>query len=316
MYNACKSVFPESVLIGCYYHYKAALVRYLKNLKLFKGGNKKNLKVLVSILGMLPINYNGDIEYCYKILLNLENDSRFSKLKIFFDYFRKEWIPNFENNMLYYKLIPKPCRANTSLENYNKYLKENLDYKKCVEWINLLNFLKNEEVRITNNLINDEKNFIGTINGNSKPNINDINLKEIEENISLLNINEVKWIKWIFNSCRYDSFITLYITTFEKYLRDNLADCNMFINSLNKVALDLIHDPGSYSRFDFWKECHNYGLDVPNKFTSLYLKEGYISGLFSIYNNNDKFYIKTDIINQCFKCWFYKEKKMYILNAL
>ena len=35
---------------------------------------------------------------------------------------------NFENKMLYYKLIPKTCRANTSLENYNRYLKENLDY--------------------------------------------------------------------------------------------------------------------------------------------------------------------------------------------
>ena len=78
--------------------------------------------------------------------------------------------------MLYYKLIPKTCRANTSLENYNRYLKENLDYKKSVEWINLLNFLKNEEVRITNNLINDEKNFTNSINDNYKPNINDINL--------------------------------------------------------------------------------------------------------------------------------------------
>ena len=104
--------------------------------------------------------------------------------------------------MLYDKLIPKTCRANTSLENYNRYLKENLDYKKSVEWINLLNFLKNEEVRITNNLINDEKNFTNSINDNYKPNINDINLNEIEEKISLLNINEVNWIKWKFNSCR------------------------------------------------------------------------------------------------------------------
>ena len=62
----------------------------------------------------------------------------------------------------------------------------------------------------------------------------------------------------------------------------------MLINSLNKVALELIYEPGSYSRFEFWKGCDNYGLDVPNKFTSLYLKEGYISFLFSISNNNNK----------------------------
>ena len=87
------------------------------------------------------------------------------------------------------------------------------------------------------------------------------------------------------------------------------------VNSLNKVALDLIHSTESFSRFQFWKECDNNGLDVPNKFTSLYLKEGYISGLFTIFNNNDIFCIKTDITNQCFKCGYYKEKKIYIRNA-
>ena len=87
------------------------------------------------------------------------------------------------------------------------------------------------------------------------------------------------------------------------------------INSLNKVALELIYDTESLSRFQFWKECDNNGLDVPDKFTSLYLKGGYISGLFTIFNNNDIFCIKTDIINQCFKCGYYKEKKIYIRNA-
>lgn len=173
----------------------------------------------------------------------------------------------------------------------------------------LLNFLKNEEVRITNNLINDKKNFTNSINDNYKPNINDINLNEIEENISLLKINEVNWIKWKFNSCRYDSFITLYITTFEKYLRDKLSDCKILINSLNKVTLEIIQDPGAYSRFEFWRECDNYGLDVPNKFTSLYLKEGYISGLFTIYNNNDDFCIKANILINVLNVVFIMKKK-------
>ena len=155
----------------------------------------------------------------------------------------------------------------------------------------MLNFLKNEEVRITNNLIKEEKNYLGPINDNdndlTKNNKN--NLKQIVENISLLNINELKWIKWKFNSFRYNTFIILYITTFEKYLRNNLSNCNLLINSLNKVALELIYDTESFSRFKFWKECDNNGLDVPDKLTSLYLKEGYISGLFTIFNNNDIF---------------------------
>ena len=90
LYKSCKYVFPDSILVGCYYHYKAVLVRHLKQLKIYKGENKKYLKILISILGMLPIHYNGDIEYLNKIILNLENDNRFKKCKIFFDYFRKE----------------------------------------------------------------------------------------------------------------------------------------------------------------------------------------------------------------------------------
>ncbi len=90
------------------------------------------------------------------------------------------------------------------MENYNKYLKEKLDYKKNVDRINLLNFLKNEEVRITNNLINDEKNYLGPINDNDLTKNNENNLTQIVENISLRNIKEYIWIKWKFNSCRYD----------------------------------------------------------------------------------------------------------------
>ena len=57
--------------------------------------------------------------------------------------------------MLNYDIIPIVCRTNNSLENYNRYLKTSLSGKKYIEWINLLNFLKNEEVRITNIIIND-----------------------------------------------------------------------------------------------------------------------------------------------------------------
>ena len=41
---------------------QSCLVRHLRQLKIYKGENKKYLKILISILGMLPIHYNGDIE--------------------------------------------------------------------------------------------------------------------------------------------------------------------------------------------------------------------------------------------------------------
>ena len=111
LYKSCKLAFPNSIIIGCYYHYKSSLVRYIKKLRLFKDSNKKNIKELISILGLLPINYDGDIDYLNRMKLNLQTDIRFSKFKRFFDYFRKEWIPNFENNMLHYNLIPKQCMS-------------------------------------------------------------------------------------------------------------------------------------------------------------------------------------------------------------
>jgi len=85
---------------------------------------------------------------------------------------------------------------------------------------------------------------------------------------------------------------------------------------LNKCALELLHDNTSYSRFIFWKECDKNKIDVPDNNTSLYLKEGFISGLFSIYNNNEDFYIQYDIIKPCFKCEFYKKTKKLFSKCL
>jgi len=218
--KACNIIFPHTLIIGCYYHYKAALVRYLKKLKVFKGNKKPIMKELISILGLLPIYYKGNIEYINKTICNIENDKRFKNLKIFFDYFRKEWVPNFENNMLNYGLIPKCCSSNTSLENYNKFIKENLNYNKNVEWINLLYFLRNEEERITSTLINDKKYFIVDNKQNKNLYITKLKLDTISENNSLLNSNNISWIKWNLNSRRYDVFITLYLTTFEYYIKN------------------------------------------------------------------------------------------------
>lgn len=47
--------------------------------------------------------------------------------------------------MFFYKIIPKEYRSISSLENYNKYIKETLNAKKFVEWINILPFLNQKK---------------------------------------------------------------------------------------------------------------------------------------------------------------------------
>jgi hypothetical protein len=240
-------------------------------------------------------------------------------IKYFFIIIEKNGLVNLK--MLYYNIIPKECRSNTSLENYNKYIKENLSEKKSLHWINLLNFMKREEQRITDNIIQDEKSPINKNNMNGYCNIetNDLN------NESLININnniyndnvineynnilskkdaKLKWIEWKRNSCRYDTFITLYIIIFENYIKNTLSNCNILIYSLHKSSLDLIYNINSDSRFKFWQECDTNKIDRGEPNNSMHLKEGFISGLFIIFNHNNDFCITYNINKFCYKCQY------------
>ena len=96
------------------------------------------------------------------------------------------------------------------------------------------------------------KKNIGNIEeDNNNLNINYIKIKKLKENILYLNIKDINWIKWKFNSFRYDSFITLYISNFERYLKDKLNNGDILINYSNKTSLELLHDTESYKRFTF-----------------------------------------------------------------
>lgn len=54
-----------------------------------------------------------------------------------------------------YNLLPGDCRSNSSLESYNKYLKDNLGNKTNLCWLNFINFIKNEIERNQNKVINN-----------------------------------------------------------------------------------------------------------------------------------------------------------------
>ncbi len=58
----------------------------------------------------------------------------------------------FEDQSLNYNLVPKDCRTNNFLENYNGYIKSKLGKHRIINWVNFLNFIKDESGRNINKL--------------------------------------------------------------------------------------------------------------------------------------------------------------------
>ena len=98
--------------------------------------------------------------------------------------------------------------------------------------------------------------------------------------------------------------MTLYLLIFKKYIvtKKNLLEYfknNKVIELLDRVISDLLIDLDSESRYDFWSMIDDLQKDrgdTKNYFGSM----GYITGLFSIFKNDEDFCLKIKEINNCF----------------
>ena len=94
-------------------------------------------------MGKLPFYYKGDIDYVLKECHNLGN--KYPNHNNFINnYFIENKKAYFEDNSLNYNLVPKDCRTNSFLENYNGYIKSKLGNHKIINWIKFLNFIKDD----------------------------------------------------------------------------------------------------------------------------------------------------------------------------
>ena len=59
----------------------------------------------------------------------------------------------FEDQSLNYFRIPKDCRTNNYLENYNGYIKKQLGKNLVINWVNFIYFIKMESQRSVEKLI-------------------------------------------------------------------------------------------------------------------------------------------------------------------
>lgn len=144
--NVVKKYFPKSLRISCLFHYKQDLMRNLRNYGLMKKKYKENSLKLLSNLGNLPFIYKGDIKIFEKECKSLSelfpDHSNFIN-----NYFLENKKKYFEDQSLNYNLIPKDCRTNNFLENYNGYIKSKLGKHRIINWVNFLNFIKDESDR-------------------------------------------------------------------------------------------------------------------------------------------------------------------------
>ena len=160
--NAIIVVFKDIKRFNCYFHYKKTIIDKLRKSGLLKNKNNekrfKEIKEVINILGRIPIDYEGKMDYFNNIVDNIKKN--YPYLNDFIDkYFSK--YKSFEIGEYNYNDIPIDCRNNSYLENYNLYLKRKLGRKYKLNWDLFINFIKDEFRRLRDKLTeNTEKNII------------------------------------------------------------------------------------------------------------------------------------------------------------
>ena len=70
------------------------------------------------------------------------------------EYFIPNKLDYFKDYSLDYSRIPKDCRTNNYLENYNGFIKSQLGKYRIINWVNFINFIKLESQRSIDKLYN------------------------------------------------------------------------------------------------------------------------------------------------------------------
>ena len=89
--ESIKEVFFNAKMVGCYFHFKQALVRNAKKLGFGKNNYKNKLLQLINNeLGILPFKNNGNLNYITNKLKEYNNT--YKVFTSFLEYFKNEWI--------------------------------------------------------------------------------------------------------------------------------------------------------------------------------------------------------------------------------
>ena len=243
--EAFSRVFNTTNIVGCLFHYRQALFRQAQSRRLTTQAKMDQIQRLMDKLSSLCWSANHNIfrQQLDKIKDEYKDNNEFTD---YIKYFDKYWHPKFISGQINYSDKEDVYRSNSVLESYNRRIKDNLP--RMPSWPKFYEFVKQEERRCFDELILAEKKGRtkkkSTKSGKgfkplatkkrkralSKPQgskkhtpIKDKNDQQTQE-LSDLKPSEKKdkktktssltfvpWINWKNNSCRYDSFITLFV---------------------------------------------------------------------------------------------------------
>ena len=270
--NIVKRYFPKAQRISCLFHYKQDILKNLKSYGLYNKSNKKVSNKFLYELGKLPFKYNGDINFIYKECESLTKNYPLYE-NFINNYFIKNQIIYFKENSLNYSNIPKDCRSNSFLENYNAFIKHKLGKHRIVNWVNFMEFIKSESVRSIEKLLNSanthltnvekEKIYKNTLKEaiKNQPEIYDTDIvaeyydykdsNETKENILNNNSNKEQLVNIIITStlgfknlgdtCYMNSAIQILIHL-KKLLQKLLNSASQSKDNLTNALIDLICD--------------------------------------------------------------------------
>ena len=113
----------------------------------------------------MPFIYKSDVS-----IIKKNCDDIIEKYPEYYNYITNYFLPSkmkyFEDNSLNYFEVPKDCRSNSFLENYNKYIKEKLGKKRLVNLVNFINFIKDESKSSIEKLLNSSQQYQNLILSN------------------------------------------------------------------------------------------------------------------------------------------------------
>jgi len=119
---------------GCFYHYMANIRKYLVQNSYTTTDNIPKYDYIISNIYYLPFKKNIQNN------INKEIDKICKKNKFykkFNDYLKSQWSFYFENQSLVLREGNVKFRTNNSLENFNRYFKNNINMKPKYEFIKL-----------------------------------------------------------------------------------------------------------------------------------------------------------------------------------